>query len=153
MEKFAVSNRLVFTDVGTPRGLSRTSREVMTTVQDVIWFWTWNAKSFNPLLHLPALWSFDISVICPYRVRTVKFILICPCFVWQQYLWNIAIQPSVSCDNVELIHVVGAAHRLGKNLCEMGVLCMRLKRVETVSGNMAVLVVIWYILKKINFGS
>ena len=46
---------------------------------------------------MPALWYFNISSICPHKFQRVKFVLILPCFVLQQYLWNIAIQPSVSC--------------------------------------------------------
>ena len=52
------------------------------------------------MLHLPALWYFHMSVICPHRFHRVRFISIPPCFVKQRYLWNIAMQPSVSCYNV-----------------------------------------------------
>ena len=51
------------------------------------------------MLHLPALWYFDTLVIYPQWFRRVKFVVIPPCFVYQQYLWNIAIQPVVGCYN------------------------------------------------------
>ena len=38
-----------------------------------------------------------------------KFAIIPPCFVWQQYLWNIALQPSVVI-MYQLIGIVQAAH-------------------------------------------
>ena len=53
----------------------------------------------NIMLHIPALWYFDTSVTYPQRFRWVKFVLIVPRFVQQQYLWNIAIQPPVGCYN------------------------------------------------------
>ena len=49
------------------------------------------------MLHIPALWYFDTSITCPQWFRRVKFVLIPPRFVQQQYLWNIAIQPAVGC--------------------------------------------------------
>ena len=51
------------------------------------------------MLHLPALWHFDTSVTYPQWFRRVKFVVIPPRFVKQQYLWNIAIQPAVGCYN------------------------------------------------------
>ena len=47
--------------------------------------------------HIPALWYFYTSVTYPQRFRRVKFVLIPPRFLQQQYLWNIAIQPAVGC--------------------------------------------------------
>ena len=35
----------------------------------------------------------------PQWSRRVKYVVIPPRFVWQQYLWNIAIQPAVGCYN------------------------------------------------------
>ena len=52
------------------------------------------------MLYIPAMWYFDISVICPHIFRRVKFVIIPPCFVKQQYLWNMALQPSVGCYNL-----------------------------------------------------
>ena len=52
------------------------------------------------MLHIPALWYFDISVIRPHRFRRLKFAIMPPCFVYHQYLWNIALQPSVGCYNL-----------------------------------------------------
>ena len=49
--------------------------------------------------HIPALWYFDTSVTYPQWFRRVKVVVIPPCFAWQQYLWNIAIQPAVGCYN------------------------------------------------------
>ena len=47
------------------------------------------------MLHLPTLWYFGTSVTYPHFYRRVKFVVIPPRFVYQQYLWNIAIQPAV----------------------------------------------------------
>ena len=57
---------------------------------------------FQPMLHIPALGYFDISVIYPHGFRRVQFVIIHSCLVKQQYLWNIAItlQPEVGCYNV-----------------------------------------------------
>ena len=49
--------------------------------------------------HIPALWYFDISVIYPIDF-VVKFVIIPPCFLKQQHLWNIAIQPGIGCHDV-----------------------------------------------------
>ena len=51
------------------------------------------------MLHIPALWYFDTSVTYGQWFRKVKFVVIPPRFVLQQYLWNIAIQPAVDCYN------------------------------------------------------
>ena len=51
------------------------------------------------MLHIPALWYFDTSVTYPRWFRRVKFVVIPPRFVLQQYLWNIVIQPTVGCYN------------------------------------------------------
>ena len=51
------------------------------------------------MLHIPTLRYFDTSVTYPQWFRRVKFVLIPPRFVQQQYLWNIAIQPAVGCYN------------------------------------------------------
>ena len=54
---------------------------------------------FWSMLYLPALWYFDTLVTYIQWFRRVKFVVIPPRFVKQQYLWNIAIQPAVSCYN------------------------------------------------------
>ena len=36
----------------------------------------------------------------PHKFRRFKFAIIPPCFAYQQYLWNIALQPSAGCYNV-----------------------------------------------------
>ena len=53
------------------------------------------------MLHTPVLWYFDI--------------LIPPCFVWKQYLWNVALQPPVGCCNVW-----AGCSPLGEKHCETG---------------------------------
>ena len=52
------------------------------------------------MLHISTLWYFEISVIYTQVFRIAKFVIIPPCFVKQQYLWNIAIQPEVCYHNV-----------------------------------------------------
>ena len=64
------------------------------------------------MLHLPALCYFDTSVTYPQSFRRVKFVVIPPRFI----------QPAVSCYNSWANCGVRAAHRQGKNLCEMGLL-------------------------------
>ena len=51
------------------------------------------------MLHLPTLRYFDTSVTYPQWFRRVKFVVIPPRFVYQQYLRYIAIQPAVGCYN------------------------------------------------------
>ena len=51
------------------------------------------------MLHIPALWYFGTSVTYPPWFRRVKLVVIPPRFIWQQYLWNIVIQPTVGCYN------------------------------------------------------
>ena len=53
----------------------------------------------SSMLHIPTLRYFDTSVTYPQWFRRVKFVLIPPRFVQQQYLGNIAIQPAVGCYN------------------------------------------------------
>ena len=48
----------------------------------------------------PSLWYFDTSVTYPQWCRGVKFVIIPPHFVWQQYLWNVAIPQAVGCYNL-----------------------------------------------------
>ena len=72
------------------------------------------------MLHLPALWYIDIPVICPQSFRRVKFVLIPSRFVQYQYLWNIAIQPSVSCYNVWANSCCSGCSLQGENLSEIG---------------------------------
>ena len=43
------------------------------------------------MLHISQLWYFDISEVCPYRFRRVKFVTI---------LWIITLQPSVGYYNI-----------------------------------------------------
>ena len=52
------------------------------------------------MLHTPALWYFDKSVICPHKFCGVKFVIIPQYFVKQQYFWNIALQRSVDCYSI-----------------------------------------------------
>ena len=54
---------------------------------------------FYSMLHIPALWYFDTSVIYLQWFRRVRFVVLTPRFVWPQYLWNIAIQPAAGCYN------------------------------------------------------
>ena len=65
----------------------------------------YNTCIFYSMFHTSAPWHFDISVTYPKGFHRFKFVIIPPCFIWQQYLWNIVIH-------------VQAAHRLGKNNCE-----------------------------------
>ena len=65
----------------------------------VLCFWTSNAISFNPCSIYPHCGYFDISVTYLQIFRWVKFVVIPPRFVWQLYLWNIAIQQAVGCYN------------------------------------------------------
>ena len=74
------------------------------------------------MLHLPALWCFDTSVTYPQLFRRVKFVVIPPCFVWQQYLWNIAIQSALGCKSPWANLRCSSCSPLGENLCEMGLL-------------------------------
>ena len=55
------------------------------------------------MLHIHELSYFDVSIICPDKFRSqniVTFVIIPPCVVEQQYLWNIALQPLVGYNNV-----------------------------------------------------
>ena len=49
--------------------------------------------------HIPALWYFDTSDTYSQWFRTVKFVVIPPLLVKQQYLWSIAIQSAFGCYN------------------------------------------------------
>ena len=51
------------------------------------------------ILHLPPLWYLDTSITYPQWLHAVKFVVIWPHLILQQYLWNIAIQPAVGCYN------------------------------------------------------
>ena len=44
---------------------------------------------------------FYLALIYPSRLRRMKFVIITPCFVQQQYLWNITIKPAVGCYNIQ----------------------------------------------------
>ena len=85
--------------MGAPSGLSGTSRKLWHLCK-VLYGLEHKTQYLWSMCHLPALWYFDISVICPHRFCWVKFVLIPPCFVLQQYLWNICEISSVSCYNV-----------------------------------------------------
>ena len=75
------------------------------------------------MLHIPALWYFDIPVIYPHRFHRVEFVIKPPWIVWQQYLWNIALQPSVGCYNVWAnLHYSGCSPSGEKNHCETGLI-------------------------------
>ena len=78
------------------------------------------------MLHIPALWYFGISVICTHRFRRVRLVIIPPCFVWQQYLWNIALQPSVGCYKAWVNSRYKGCSPLGENHCEVGLFSMSL---------------------------
>ena len=71
----------------------------MTTMQVVIWLLKIKRNIFESIVHLLALWYFDSSVTYPQWVRRVKFVVVPPRFALQQYLWNIAMQPTVGCYN------------------------------------------------------
>ena len=58
----------------------------------------------------------------PHKFRRVKFVIIPPYFVLQQYLWKIALQPSVNCYNVWGHLCCSGCSLLGENHCEMGLL-------------------------------
>ena len=49
------------------------------------------------MLHIPALWYFDIYT---HGYSREKHVIISPCLVLQEYLWNIALQLSVGGYNV-----------------------------------------------------
>ena len=53
-----------------------------------------------------AIFYFDISVIYLQGFHIVKFVIIPPYFILQQYLWNIAIQPAVGCCAYKVIYFV-----------------------------------------------
>ena len=72
------------------------------------------------MLHIPALWHFDISVIYPQGFHIVKFVEMPQYFIWQQYLWNIALQLAVSCSAYKLRYVVQVLTAGEKNNCETG---------------------------------
>ena len=59
-----------------------------------------------------------IAVMCPQLFCRVKFVIVPPCFVKQQYLWNIAIQPKEGCHNVWAITRCSGWSPLGENHCE-----------------------------------
>ena len=47
----------------------------------------------------------------PPRFYWNKFVIIPLYFIWQPYLWNIAIQPTDGCSAYKLMYVVWDAHR------------------------------------------
>ena len=81
-------------------GLSRTSGKLWQDYSSRYMFLNIKRNIFQSMLHTHALGYFDIRVISCNRFRRVKFVIIPPCFVQQQYLWNIALQPSVGCYNI-----------------------------------------------------
>ena len=60
----------------------------------------------------------DTSVIHPQLFRRVKFVIMSPRFVKQQYLRNIAIQPAVSCYNLWANIRCSGCSPVGENRCE-----------------------------------
>ena len=44
---------------------------------------------------------FYLALIYPSGLCRMKFVIITPCFVQQQYLWNITIKPAVGCYNIQ----------------------------------------------------
>ena len=64
--------------------------------------------------HIPALWYFDTSVT--WWFCRVKLVVMPPRFAYQQYLWNIAIQPTVGCYNSWANLRCSGCSPLGENL-------------------------------------
>ena len=85
------------------------------------------------MLHIPALWYFDTSVTYPQWFRRVKFVLIPPRFVQQQYLLNIVIQPAVGCYNWWANIQCSGLSPLGEIRCETGLLTHRHQPCRTCS--------------------
>ena len=91
------------------------------------------------MLHIPALWYFDIKAIYLQGCCRVKFVIIPPGFVMQQYLWNIAIQPEVGCNNVWAnTHCSGCSPLGGKSLWNKAILSVKMSTVKKVTWKMAV---------------
>ena len=59
-------------------------------------------KTQHLLIHVPStrIVAFWHIYNTPQRFRKVIFVIVTQCFVKQQHLWNIAIQPEVGCCNV-----------------------------------------------------
>ena len=92
-----VGNRLV-TQMWAPLAACREPAWKLWQLCMVLYF-LYNAQYL--LIHAPftrivVFWH--ISNVLP-RFRRVKFVVIPPRFVLQQYLWNIAIQPALGCYN------------------------------------------------------
>ena len=63
---------------------------------------------------------FWTPVTYPQWIRRAKLVVIPPHFVWQQYLWNIAIQPAVGCYNLWANLRCWRYVPLGEKYCETG---------------------------------
>ena len=72
---------------------------IMTHFESRYMFLDIKHNNFYSMPHIPALWYFDTSVTYPQWFRRVKYVVIPPRFLSQQYLWNIAIHPAVGCFN------------------------------------------------------
>ena len=95
------------TDTGATRRLVANQREVMTRLLELLYVLNIKRNIFYSVLPIPALWYFGTSVTYPPPpppppppwFRKVKLVVIPTRFIYQQYLWNIAIQPAVGCYN------------------------------------------------------
>ena len=58
----------------------------------------------------------------PQGFHRFEYIIIPPCFIWQQYLRNIAIQPAVGCSDLWVNIRFSSCSPLGGNNCETGLL-------------------------------
>ena len=95
-----------FTDAGAP---CRDLAVDYDTLSKLLYVFRHKTSQVLIHAHIPTLWYFDTSVTYPIDFA-VKFVLIPPRFIYQQHLWNIAIQPAVVMTH-ELIYGVRAAHR------------------------------------------
>ena len=68
-----------------------------------------NKTQYQSMPHVPRCGFFDISVIYPHIFRRVKFVVIPPCFVWQQYCEIVLHNSQLVVITYEIIHVVQAA--------------------------------------------
>ena len=98
-------------------------RELAGAMTDWSWSHTFlNIKGniFLSMFHIPALWYFGISVIYPQGFRRVKFVIIPPCFIKQQYLLKVVIQAEVRC--IWANSRCTGCSPLGETHCETGLM-------------------------------
>ena len=62
-----------------PQRLAANQREIRTDCSMCYMFLNIKRIIFSSMLHIPALWYFHISVICPHRFRSVKFVITPSC--------------------------------------------------------------------------